>query len=134
MADFGGASRGEMQGWAAEEWLLGPSVGTAEPVGTLWLRLERRSGGGWWLSGRKPRLLVGEWRPAGARAVGGCWRRVGCATPCVAAGSRQAVENVGLRLLWSWAKLGCVGVARVASVGVFVGSAASHRPCSILIT
>ena len=25
------------------------------------------------MSGRKPRLAVGEWRPAGARAVRGCY-------------------------------------------------------------
>ena len=131
MADFGGASRGEMQGWAAEEWLLGPSVGTAEPVGTLWLRLERRSGGGRWLSGRKPRLLVGEWRPAGARAVGGCWRRVGYAAWSVPDGSHQQAGNAGLRRLCGWAKRGCVCVARVALVGVLVGSAASQRRISI---
>ena len=72
MADFRRASRAEMQGWPAVEGLLSASVGTAEVVGTLGLRLECRSGGGRWLSGRKPRLPVGEWRPAGARAVRGC--------------------------------------------------------------
>ena len=72
MADFRRASRAEMQGWPAVEGLLSASVGTAEAVGTLGLRLECRSGGGRWLSGRKPRLPVGEWRPAGARAVRGC--------------------------------------------------------------
>ena len=69
---FGGACRAEMQGWPAVEGLLSASVGTAEVVGTMGLRLECRSGGGRWLSGRKPRLPVGEWRPAGARAVRGC--------------------------------------------------------------
>lgn len=69
---FRGASRAEMQGWPAVEGLLSASVGTAEVVGTLGLRLACRSGGGRWLSGRKPRLTVGEWRPAGARAVRGC--------------------------------------------------------------
>ena len=58
--------------------------------------------------------ISGEWCPAGARAVGGARRRVGCAAPCVPAGSRQVVENAGRRLLWGWAKPGCVGVARVA--------------------
>ena len=78
--------------------------------------------------------LVGERCPAGARAVGGCWRRVGCAAPCVPAGSRQVVENAGLRLLWGWAKPGCVGAARVALACVYVGSAASRRRIPILNT
>ena len=56
-----------MQGWPAVEGLFSASVGTAEPVGTLGRRLEGRSGGGWPLRGRKPRLPVGERRPAGAR-------------------------------------------------------------------
>jgi len=34
---------------------------------------------------------------------------------------------VGLWLLWGWAKRGCVGVARLALVRLFVGSAASRR-------
>ena len=68
MVDFGGAAAAEMQGWLSLEQLFSASVGTAEPVGTLGLRLECRSGGGWPLSERKPRLPVGERRPAGARA------------------------------------------------------------------
>ena len=83
------------------------------------------------MSGRKPRLPVGEWRPAGARASCGCWRRVGRAARCVPVGSRQAVENAGLGLLWDWAKPGCVGVARVALGRVLVGSAASRRRIAI---
>ena len=133
MAAFRHASRVEMRGWLAVEGLLSASVGTAELVGTLGLRLACRSGGGRWLSGQKPRLVVGEWRPAGARAVRGCWRRVGWAAPCVPAGSRQAVENAGLWLLWGWAKRGCVCVERVALVGVLVGSAASQRRIAIVM-
>ena len=122
-----------MQGWPAVEGLLSAGLGTAEAVGTLGLRLACRSGGGRWLSGRKPRLTVGEWRPAGARASYGCCRRVGWAAPWVPAGSRQAVENAGLGLLWGWAKLGCVGVAQHALARVNVGSAASHRRIAILM-
>ena len=72
MAAFRRASRVEMRGWPAVEGLLSAGLGTAEAVGTLGLRLACRSGGGRWLSGRKPRLAVGEWRPAGARAIRGC--------------------------------------------------------------
>ena len=133
MPDLRGDSGAEMQGWPAVDGLLSVGVGMAEVVGTLGLRLECRSGGGWWLSGRKLRLAVGEWRPAGARAVGGCWWRVGWAAPCVPAGSRQAVENAGLWLLWGWAKRGCVCVERVALVGVLVGSAASQRRIAIVM-
>ena len=46
IADFRGASRAEMEGWAAEEGLLSAPVSTAEPVGSLGPRLECRSGGG----------------------------------------------------------------------------------------
>jgi hypothetical protein len=52
----------------------------------------------------------------------------------VPAGSRQVVENAGRRLLWGWAKPGCVVAACVALARVFVGSAASHRRIAILIT
>jgi hypothetical protein len=75
--------------------------------------------------------LVGERRPAGARARCGCWWRVGWAACSVPAGSRQVVENAGLGLLWRWAKPGHVPVARVALARVFVGSAASHRRTAI---
>jgi len=67
MAAFRRASRVEMRGWPTVEGFLSASVGTSEPVGTLDRGLECRSGGGRWLSGRKPWLPVGERRPAGAR-------------------------------------------------------------------
>jgi len=35
MADFGGASRAEMESWVAEEWVYGELRGVAQPVGTL---------------------------------------------------------------------------------------------------
>ena len=47
MADFRRASEVEMQSWPAVEGLFSASVGTAELVGTLGLRLEHRSGVGW---------------------------------------------------------------------------------------
>ena len=72
MADFRRASRVEMQGWPAVEGLLSELLGTAEPAGPLGPWLECRSGGGRRLSGRKAQLPVGEWRPAGARAVCSC--------------------------------------------------------------
>ena len=134
MPDLRGASGAEMQGWPAVDGLLSAGVGMAEVVGTLGLRLECRSGGGRGLSGRKPRLPVGEWRPAGARASRGCSRRGGWAAPCVLASSRQAFENAGLGLLWGWAKPGCVGVVGVALACVYVGSAASRRRIPILNT
>ena len=34
-ADFGGASRAEMEGWVAEEWVYGELQGAAQPGGTL---------------------------------------------------------------------------------------------------
>ena len=86
------------------------------------------------MSGRKLPLSIGERCPAGARASRGCSRRGGWAAPCVLASSRQVLENVGLGLLWGWAKPGCVGVARVALARVLVGSAASHRRIPILNT
>ena len=85
--------------------------------------------------------MANEWAKAsapGRRAVSGRRARqlrlpvarwLGC--PCVLAGSRQVLENVGLGLLWGWAKPGCVGVARVALARVFVGSAASRRRTAI---
>ena len=86
MVDSRRASEVEMQGWPAVEGLFSASVGTAEPVGTLGLRLECRSGGGWPLSGRKPRLPVGERRPAGARASRGSgWPGGWAASACLAA-------------------------------------------------
>ena len=126
MVDFRRASRAEIECWVAEEKLFSASVGTAELAGTLDQGLECRSGGGRWLSGRKPRLPVGERRPAGARASCGCCRRVGWAAPCVLVSSWQVVENASLGPLWGCAKHGCVVVARVALARVFVGSAASH--------
>ena len=35
MADFGGTSRAEMEGWVAEERVCGELRGAAQPVGTL---------------------------------------------------------------------------------------------------
>ena len=131
MADFGGASRPEIECWVAEEKLFSELLGTAELARTLGRGLGGSSGRGWRTSGRKPRLPVGERCPAGARASCGCRRRGGWAAPCVLAGSRQVLENVGLGLLWGWAKPGCVGVARVALARVFVGSAASRRRTAI---
>ena len=55
----------------------------------------------------RQRLRFGERCVAAARAVGGCWWRVGCAPLSVPADSRQVVENSGPRLLWGWAKRGC---------------------------
>ena len=45
MADFRGASRVEMQGWPAEEWVYGELQGAAQPGGTL------RRGLAHWLGG-----------------------------------------------------------------------------------
>jgi len=95
MVDFASASRVEMQGWPAVEGLLSELLGTAEPVGPLGPWLECRSGGGRWLSGRKAQLPVGEWRPAGARAVCSCCGWAGWAGRCVLASSRQGCRNVG---------------------------------------
>ena len=46
MADFGGASRPEIECWVAVEELFGGLLGTAEPARTLGRGLECRSGGG----------------------------------------------------------------------------------------
>ena len=134
IVDFRSASRAEMQGWPAVDGLLSASVCSAEPARILGRGLDGSSGRGSPLTGRKVRLSIGEWCLAGARASCGCWRRVGWAAPCVPAGSRQAVENVGLGLLWGWAKPGCVGVAGVALARALVGSAACCRLIAILNT
>ena len=47
MADFGGASRAEMEGWVAEERVYGKLRGVAQPGGTL---------------GRPLTRWIGEWR------------------------------------------------------------------------
>ena len=47
MLDFRGASRAEIEGWAAKEWVYGGLRGAALPVGTLSRSVAR------WL---------GEWR------------------------------------------------------------------------
>ena len=84
MVDFGGAVAAEMQGWLSLEQLFSASVGTAELVGTLGLRLEHRSGVGWCLSGRKPLLPVGERRPAGTRGSVAASGEFACACPVCA--------------------------------------------------
>ena len=43
------------------------------------------------------------------------------------AGSQRVLTKVVLRVLWGWAKPGCVRVAHVALARVYVGSAASQR-------
>ena len=81
MVDYGGAVAAEMQGWPAVEGRFSASVGMAELVGTLGLRLEHRSGVGWCLSGRKPWLPGGEWRPAGTRGSVAASGEFACACP-----------------------------------------------------
>ena len=51
--------------------------------------------------------------------------------PCVPAGSRQAVKNADLGLLWGCAKPGCKGVVGIALARALVGSAASSRRTTI---
>ena len=86
-AGFGGASRTKMECWVADECLLSALLGSTEVVRTRDRGLACSSGGVWRLTGRKAQLPVGEWCPAGARAVCDCWWQVGSAGRSVPAGS-----------------------------------------------
>ena len=58
---------------------------------------------------RWQRLRFGERCVAAARAVGGCWRRVGWAASCVPVRRLQAARNAGYRVLIDRAEPRCRG-------------------------
>ena len=77
---------------------------------------------------------LGSWSASGARPARAPSEAAGGELAVLrGVGSHQQAGNAGLRLLWGWAKPRCVGVTRVALVGVLVGSAASQRRIAIVM-
>ena len=69
--------------------------------------------------------LVGEWRPAGARALCGCCEKLGgWAGQCMRTSSRQGFRNVGERVLTGCVERRCLCASCAVSAGVFVCSVA----------